>query len=184
MMTRIVGTGCHLPQDVLGNDALAPVAGVSDEWIVRRTGIRERRVAGPGVGTAAMGASAAREALGSAGVDVGDVGLIVVATTTPDHLTPPTACEIQAEIGAFDAACFGAEGGFAGWIYALLSADALLRAGTAGSALVIGAEKLSTVTDRTDPQTGPLFGDGAGAVLLAADGHGPLAVLASSWWAD
>lgn len=184
MMTRIVGTGCHLPQDVLGNDALAPLAGVSDEWIVRRTGIRERRVAGPGVGTAAMGAAASREALESAGITAEDVGLILVATTTPDHLTPPTACEIQAELGAFNAACFDIEAGFAGWIYALITADALLKAGTERYALVVGTEKLSTVTDRTDPQTGPLFGDGAGAVLLAADDGGPFLILASSWWAD
>ena len=131
-----------------------------------------------------MGAAASREALESAGITAEDVGLILVATTTPDHLTPPTACEIQAELGAFNAACFDIEAGFAGWIYALITADALLKAGTERYALVVGTEKLSTVTDRTDPQTGPLFGDGAGAVLLAADDGGPFSILASSWWAD
>lgn len=181
--TRIAGTGRFLPESVLDNAALAETAGVDADWILRRTGIRERRIAGPGVGSAVMGTAAARAALASAGVEGGDVDLIVVATSTPDHLTPPTACEIQAQIGAIGAACFDIEAGFAGWIYALITADALVRAGTARCALVVGVDKLSTVTDRTDPATGPLFGDGAGAVLLV-EGPGALEVRSTSWWAD
>src|SRR5688500_1328943 len=111
------------------------------------------------------------------------IGVIVVATTTPDHLTPPTACELQAALSAWGAACFDVEAGFAGWIYALVLADALLRAGRGEAALVVGVEKLSTVTDRADPSTGPLFGDGAGAVVLAR-GDGPRPVRSMSWWAD
>ena len=183
ILTRIIGTGCYLPEQVLDNAEVAQAAGVTGDWIVRRTGIRARRVAAEGEGTAVMGARAAAAALEASGLDPGQIDLIVVATATPDHLTPPTACEIQARIGAFDAACFDVEAGFAGWIYALILADALLRAGTARSALVIGAEKLSTVTDRTDPATGPLFGDGAGAVVLLP-GPGPLSIRASAWWAD
>lgn len=180
---RIVGTGRYLPEQILCNEAIAASAGVTGEWILRRTGIRERRVAEPGEGSVAMGTRAAEAALRSAGLEAAEIGLIIVATSTPDHLTPPTACEIQARIGAFNAACFDVEAGFAGWIYALITADALLRAGVAGTALVVGVEKLSTVTDRTDPATGPLFGDGAGAVVLAA-GPGPLSIRSTSWWAD
>lgn len=180
---RIVGTGRYVPERVLGNEELATLLGVEEDWIVRRTGIRERRVAAEGEGTAAMGARAAEAALASAGLGAEAVDLIVVATSTPDHLTPPTACEIQAAIGAFGAACFDVEAGFAGWIYALIVAESLLGAGIATTALVVGVEKLSTVTDRTDPATGPLFGDGAGAAVLTA-GDGPLTIVARSWWAD
>jgi 3-oxoacyl-[acyl-carrier-protein] synthase-3 len=181
--THITGTGRYLPDTVLPNSAFAATAGVDDAWILQRTGIRERRTAAPGEGTAAMGANAARHALASAGLAATDVHLIVVATSTPDHLTPPSACEIQASLGAVDAACFDIEAGFAGWIYALITADALVRAGMARHALVIGAEKLSSVTDRSDPATGPLFGDGAGAVVLSAGG-GHLSLVGCSWWAD
>ncbi len=181
--THVAGTGRWLPERVLGNAEIAALAGVTDEWILRRTGIRERRVAADGEGTAAMAARAALPALESAGIGAGELAVVVVATSTPDHLTPPTACELQAAVGAWGAACFDVEAGFAGWIYALVVADALLRGGLGRYALVVGVDKLSTVTDRADPATGPLFGDGAGAVVLAA-GEGPLAVRATSWWAD
>lgn len=181
--THVAGTGAYLPPTVLANAEVARAAGVTEEWIVRRTGIRERRVAAPGEGAAAMATRAAEAALASAAVPAERIGVIVVATSTPDHLTPPTACELQAAIGAFGAACFDVEAGFAGWIYALVTADALLRGGLAEHALVVGVDKLSTVTDRADPATGPLFGDGAGAVVLSR-GPGPLEVRATSWWAD
>lgn len=180
---HVAGTGRWLPERVLGNAEVAALAGVPEEWIVRRTGIRERRVAADEEGAAIMSAHAARAALDASGISAESIGLIVVATTTPDHLTPPTACELQAALGAWGAACFDVEAGFAGWIYALVLADALLRAGRGQAALVVGVEKLSTVTDRADPATGPLFGDGAGAVVLAR-GHGPWPVRSMSWWAD
>jgi 3-oxoacyl-[acyl-carrier-protein] synthase III len=182
-VTHIAGTGRYLPERVLGNEEIAAAAGVTEEWILRRTGIRARHVAAEGEGAVAMATRAAEAALESAGVAAGEVGVIVVATSTPDHLTPPTACETQARLGAWGAACFDMEAGFAGWIYAFLTADALIRAGLARLALVIGVEKLSTVTDRADAATGPLFGDGAGAVVLA-EGDGPLRLLSRSWWAD
>lgn len=181
----IAATGRFLPETVLDNAELGRSAGVDDDWIVRRTGIRERRIADADMGTAGMASAAGQAALDAADVGAQDVGLVVVATSTPDHLTPPTACEVQAALGATGAAAFDVEAGFAGWLYALILADGLVRAGTVASALVIGADKLSTVTDRSDPSTGPLFGDGAGAVLLSdAPGPGRLSVRASSWWAD
>jgi 3-oxoacyl-[acyl-carrier-protein] synthase-3 len=180
---RLAGTGAYLPARVLGNAEAAALAGVSEEWIVRRTGIRERRVAADDEGAAVLSAHAARAALADAGMQADSIGVIIVATTTPDHLTPPTACELQAALGAWGAACFDVEAGFAGWIYALVLADSLLRAGRGQAALVVGVEKLSTVTDRADPSTGPLFGDGAGAAVLAR-GAGPRIVRSMSWWAD
>lgn len=182
-MSRILGTGHYLPGRVLANEEIAAAAGVSEEWILRRTGIRERRMAAEGEGAVEMGTNAARTALAAAGLAPGAIDLIVVATTTPDHLTPPTACELQARLGGCGAAAFDIEAGFAGWIYALITADALLQAGRATHALVVGVEKLCTVTDRSDPATGPLFGDGAGAVVLAR-GDGSLALRSASWWAD
>jgi 3-oxoacyl-[acyl-carrier-protein] synthase III len=167
-MSRLIGIGHHLPAQVLDNVTLASTIGRDDAWIMQRTGIRERRIAAPGTGTAALAEAAGRRALDDAGLAGSDLDVIIVATSTPDHLTPPTACEVQASLGAYDAAAFDVEAGFAGWIYALIVADALLAGGTARTALVIGAEKLSAVTDRTDPATAPLFGDGAGAVVLAA----------------
>ncbi|HEX2206878.1 MAG TPA: ketoacyl-ACP synthase III, partial [Longimicrobium sp.] len=180
---RLAGTGAYLPSRILSNAEVAALAGVTEEWIVRRTGIVERRVAGDDEGAATMSAHAARAALADAGTEPAALSVIIVATTTPDHLTPPTACELQAALGAWDAACFDVEAGFAGWIYALVLAESLLRAGRGRAALVVGVEKLSTVTDRADPATGPLFGDGAGAAVLAR-GDGPRAVRATSWWAD
>jgi 3-oxoacyl-[acyl-carrier-protein] synthase III len=197
MVATITGTGHYLPPDILDNAALAVTMGRDDAWILQRTGILERRITPPGAGTVALAVNAARNALANAGVASDDVDVIIVATSTPDHLTPPTACEVQASLGATRAAAFDIEAGFAGWIYALLVADGLLASGMARTALVIGAETLSTVTDRTDEATGPLFGDGAGAIVLSADpGPGDAAGTGSggagqrwhlgarSWWAD
>lgn len=179
----VAGTGRWLPDGVLTNAELGASAGVDEEWIIQRTGIRERRVADDATSTADMAARAGRAALDGARFAAERLELIIVATSTPDHLTPPTACEVQAALGTPGAACFDIEGGFAGWIYALVVADGLIRAGTVRNALVIGADKLSTVTDRTDPNTGPLFGDGAGALLLTTE-PGELRIRATTWWAD
>lgn len=189
MRSFIAATGHYLPDDVVDNPTCAALAGVTPEWILRRTGIVERRIAPIGMGTAAMAARAGDAAMRSIGISSDDVDLIIVATSTPDHLTPPTACEVQAQLGAHNAAAFDVEAGFSAWLYALIVADSLIKAGTARNALVIGADKLSSITDRSDPETGPLFGDGAGAVILCAD---PLAsdgsqrpyVASTSWWAD
>jgi 3-oxoacyl-[acyl-carrier-protein] synthase-3 len=180
---RLAGSGRWLPERIVTSAELGAALGVDEEWILQRTGIRERRIADDGTGTADMAARAGRVALDDAGFAAADIELIVVATSTPDHLTPPTACEAQAALGASRAACFDIEGGFAGWMYALVVAEGLIRAGTVRNALVIGADKLSTVTDRSDANTAPLFGDGAGAVVLSAD-VGDFAIDATSWWAD
>ncbi|HEX6587808.1 MAG TPA: beta-ketoacyl-ACP synthase 3 [Longimicrobiales bacterium] len=180
---RLAGTGRWLPERALTSAQLGADLGVDEDWIVQRTGIRERRLADDETGTADMAARAGRVALDDARLDVEAVELIIVATSTPDHLTPPTACEAQAALGATRAACFDIEGGFAGWMYALIVADGLIRAGTVRNALVVGADKLSTVTDRTDPNTAPLFGDGAGAAVLSA-ATGDFELSATSWWAD
>lgn len=179
----IVGTGAYVPPDVLDNQECGTAAGVSADWIVRRTGIQERRIAALDMGTASMATRAASGALEAAGVSPGDVELVIVATSTPDHLTPPTACEVQAALGATRAAAFDVEAGFSAWLYALIVADSILRTGVADNALVVGADKLSSITDRSDPETGPLFGDGAGAVLLSTKGKSAR-IHAASWWAD
>lgn len=179
-----------MPADVLDNDACGRAASVSADWIIRRTGIRERRIASPTTGTAEMATRAGQDALANAGLSSDDVDLIIVATSTPDHLTPPTACEVQANLGAINAAAFDVEAGFSAWLYALITADALIVSATARNALVIGADKLSSITDRSDPETGPLFGDGAGAVVLASQrshgAHRPQRphISSHSWWAD
>src|SRR5687767_9492108 len=128
-----------VPEQVLDNTACARASGVTPDWILRRTGIRERRIAPPETGTAAMAERAAAHALAGAGIAPDDVDLIIVATSTPDHLTPPTACEVQAGLGVRHAAAFDVEAGFSAFVYALITADALLRSDTARIALVIGA---------------------------------------------
>lgn len=179
----IESTGSYVPEQILGNEECAQLAHVSPEWIIRRTGIETRRIAAPGMGTARMASAAARAALAGSNLGVEEIEVIVVATSTPDHLTPPTASEVQRELGAIRAACFDVEAGFSAWLFALVIADSLLQSGVASNALVIGADKLSSVTDRSDPDTGPLFGDGAGAVVLRRD-RGIVRIRSTSWWSD
>ena len=172
--SRIVGTGSALPGDPVTNDELvARLArlGVetSDEWIVTRTGIRQRHFAAPGVTSSMLGAEAARKALAAAGIEAGEIDLIVVATSTPDHIFPSTACVIQRALDAPGGAAFDVQAVCSGFIYALASADAMIRAGVANRALVIGAEVFSHILDWNDRSTCVLFGDGAGAVVLSAD---------------
>ena len=182
LYSRITGTGSGLPQRVVGNDELArelATRGVetSDEWIVARTGIRQRYIAEPGVTTAELGVRAAQAALQAAGVDAGSVDLIVVATSTPDQIFPSTACLIQARIGALGCAAFDVQAVCSGFVYGLATADALIRTGAHKRALVIGAEVFSRILDWTDRTTCVLFGDGAGAVVLEASSDpGVLAV--------
>src|SRR5437868_14967553 len=168
----VSASGFYVPECIRSNEECASLAGVSPDWILRRTGILERRIAAAGEGTVAMAVRAAQHALDNARVSAGDVDLIIVATSTPDHLTPPTACEVQAELGASNAAAFDVEAGFSAWLYALIVADSLIKAEAASTVLVVGADKLSSITDRTDPETGPLFGDGAGAILIRAESPG------------
>lgn len=164
----ITGTGHYAPEKVLTNADLEKMVNTTDEWIRTRTGIRERRIAAEGELTSTMGTLAARRALESAGVAPEDVEAIYVATCTPDMIFPSTACLIQAALRAKRAYGFDLSSACAGFLMALDTAAAAIESGRVKNALVIGAEKLSQVTDWTSRDTCVLFGDGAGAVLLQA----------------
>ena len=162
-----------MPDRVVSNDELAADLATrqvetSDEWIVTRTGIRQRHIADPGVKTSQLATRAAQAALDNAGVTAADIDLIIVATSTPDFVFPSTACLVQAELGAKGGAAFDVQAVCSGFVYALTTADAFIQAGRAKTALVIGAEVFSGILDWNDRTTCVLFGDGAGAVVLQA----------------
>ncbi len=168
MYTKILGTGSYLPVQVRSNADLEKMVETSDEWIVTRTGIRERRIAAPDETVATMGLTAAERALEMAGVDKNDVGLIIVATTSSSHAFPSSACQIQNLLGIKDSAAFDLAAACAGFTYALSVADQYVKSGAVRYALVIGSDVLSRKLDEDDRGTVILFGDGAGAVLLGA----------------
>ena len=185
--SRIVGTGSYLPPRRVTNDELAAdlaKRGVetSDEWIVERTGIHARRFAAPDVTSSDLAEQAARRALEAAGVASGEIDLISVATSTPDMVFPSTACILQHKLGIASCPAFDVQAVCSGFVYALAVADAMVQAGTARCALVVGAEVFSRILDFSDRTTCVLFGDGAGAVVLkASDTPG---ILASDLHAD
>ncbi len=163
----ILGTGSYAPARTLTNDDLSKLVDTSNEWIFSRTGIRERHIAAKDETTSQMAAAAARIAIADAGITTADIDLIIVATVTPDMAMPSTACFVQNHLGApGHAACFDLNAACSGFIYALDTAWAMLGSGRYRYALVIGAERMSTVLDWTDRTTCVLFGDGAGAVVL------------------
>jgi 3-oxoacyl-[acyl-carrier-protein] synthase-3 len=169
----IAGFGGALPDRVVTNHELAARLDTSDEWIVERTGIRERRIAAEGQLGSDLGAEAARRALADAGIDAEAIDGIILATSTPDRTYPSTAVAVQAKLGMTRGFAFDVAAVCTGFIYALAVADAMIRAGSARTLLVIGAEVNSRILDWTDRGTAVLFGDGAGAVVLrAADGPG------------
>lgn len=174
MTSRIIGTGSSLPQNVVTNEDLSRIMDTSDEWIRSRTGIRERRLAKEET-TASMGIDAARKALENANMQAGDIELIIMATVTADHVTPSAACEVQAGIGADKAVAFDIGAGCSGFVFALQTAHAFIQAGIYRNALILGAETLSRIMDWNDRSTCVLFGDGAGAAILAQDNQGILA---------
>jgi 3-oxoacyl-[acyl-carrier-protein] synthase-3 len=165
---HIVGWGMYLPEKVMTNDDLAHMVDTSDAWIRSRTGIRERRIAGDKETTASMAIHAAREALDRARVHPTDVDVVVVATLTPEHIMPATACLVQDALGAKNAGAFDLSAGCTGFVYALTVASGLIRSGIARVAVVIGSETMSRIVDWEDRSTCVLFGDGAGAVVLQA----------------
>ena len=165
----VAGCGSYLPARVLTNDQLAETVGTSDEWIVQRTGIRERRIAAEGECTSDLGVKAAEAALAMAGLRGDDLDLIVCATSTPDETFPATATQIQARLGMTRGAAFDIQAVCTGFIYGLAVADNFVRLGQAKNALVIGAETFSRILDWEDRSTCVLFGDGAGAVVLRAE---------------
>ncbi|MGG4035827.1 beta-ketoacyl-ACP synthase III [Paenibacillus cisolokensis] len=162
----IIGTGKYVPEKVLTNRDLESMVETSDEWIVTRTGIRERRIASAEEATSDLAYEAAERALADAGVSAEELDLIVVATITPDMFFPSTACLLQEKLGAKQAAAFDLSAACSGFIYGLATVSSMIASGMYERALVVGAECLSRVTDYTDRNTCILFGDGAGAVVL------------------
>jgi 3-oxoacyl-[acyl-carrier-protein] synthase-3 len=164
----ILGAGCYLPQRILTNAELAKLVDTSDEWIVQRTGIHQRRIAAAGEFTSDLALHAARAALADAKVDPKSIDLIVLGTSTPDNTFPATAVSIQAGLGITQGAAFDIQAVCSGFVYGLSVTDALLRSGAHKRALLIGAETFSRILDWTDRTTCVLFGDGAGAVVMEA----------------
>jgi 3-oxoacyl-[acyl-carrier-protein] synthase III len=179
---EISGTGRFLPDNLVTNADLMKIVDTSDEWIQQRTGIRERRIAPDGMGAAFMGTEAAKRAMAAAGVQAGEIDLLVLATATPDRLLPSTACDVQALLGAKNAAAFDVSAACTGFVYALSVAEGHIAAGRGEIALVIATEKMSGIVDWTDRSTCVLFGDGAGAVVVkkAEDGRGVLSTFIRS----
>lgn len=166
--SRIIGTGGYLPVKVLTNQDLEKMVETTDQWIVERTGIRERHIASEDETTAFMGEQAARRAIEAAGISAREIDLIVVATTTADQVFPSTACLIQDRLGIHGCAAFDVQAVCTGFVYGLSVADKFVRTGSAKCALVVGSETLSRIIDWTDRTTCVLFADGAGAVILRA----------------
>jgi 3-oxoacyl-[acyl-carrier-protein] synthase-3 len=173
---HIAGTGSYLPERVLTNEELSKIVDTSDEWIVTRTGIRERRIAAEDEFTSHMATKAALKALEQAGLAAEDIQLIVVATVTPDTLTPATACHVQRNLGAHRAVAFDISAACSGFLYAMKVCKRMISDGAFENALIIGAEKLSSFLNWEDRTTCVLFGDGAGAAVLrrAMQGEGSI----------
>ncbi len=183
--SRILGTGSALPRRVVTNAELAERVDTSDEWITARTGIRQRYIADSDETTSTLAIAAARAALADAGVDASSIGLIVLATATPDNTFPATATKVQAALGCQGGIAFDVAAVCSGFLYALATADSLLRTGMAKRALVIGAETFSRILDWEDRTTCVLFGDGAGAVVLEApSGESNTGILGTRLHAD
>lgn len=173
-IVEVVATGRYLPERVLTNADLESMVDTTDEWIRERTGISERRIAGDDMGAAEMGARASRIAMERAGVQPGEIDVIVLSTATPDRLLPSTACDMQALLGATNAAAYDISAACSGFLYATSVAEGHIASGNAEIALVVSTEKMSGIVDWSDRATCVLFGDGAGAAVLKRtdNGHG------------
>ncbi|AOW22871.1 3-oxoacyl-ACP synthase [Sphingomonas melonis TY] len=183
----VLGTGSALPEQRVSNADLAERLDTSDEWIVERTGIRFRHIAGPHETTSTLAAAACRAALESAGIAAQDIDLIVLATATPDQTFPATATKVQAMLGIDDCVAFDVAAVCSGFLYAVQVADSMLRTGVHRRALVIGAETFSRILDWEDRTTAVLFGDGAGAIVLEgqeSEAEGGRGILATRLHAD
>jgi len=169
IFSRIAGTGSYLPERILTNADLEKMVDTSDEWIVSRSGIRERHIAADDETTSDLAYHASLKALEAAGLRADEIDLIIVGTTTPDIVFPSTACLLQEKLGVGGCGAFDVNAACSGFIFALSVADQFIRAGTVKNVLVVGAETLTRLVDWTDRSTCVLFGDGAGAVVLQAD---------------
>ncbi len=166
--SRIAGTGSYLPSKILTNADLESMVDTTDEWIVTRTGIRQRHIAAEGEYTSDLSVQAARRAMVAAGIEASEIDLIIIATTTPDRVFPSTACLVQDKLGISNCPAFDIQAVCSGFVYALATADNFIKSGSAKCVLVIGAETMSRITDWTDRTNCILWGDGAGAVILKA----------------
>ncbi len=171
MATGIIGTGSFLPPTIIDNNELAKLVKTDDEWIREHTGIIERHIATDET-TSFMATEAAKAAIENAGIDVREIDLILLATLSPERATPSMSCIVQDKIGAVNATCFDLNAACSGFVYALQTADAYIKAGMAKTALVIGAETLSKLVDWKDRSTCILFADGAGAAVVTESDHG------------
>jgi 3-oxoacyl-[acyl-carrier-protein] synthase-3 len=169
LRSRILGCGAYLPEKVLTNDDLAKIVDTTDEWIVERTGITQRHVAAEGQLTSDLALAAGERAIAAAGIEVGELDLLILATSTPDNTFPATAAKVQARLAMRRGVAFDVQAVCAGFICALSVADSFLRSGQAHTALIIGAETYSRILDWQDRTTCVLFGDGAGAAVLRAE---------------
>ncbi len=169
----LAGIGKYAPSRVMKNDEFAALGlETNDEWIVQRTGLRERHIAAPGETNCSMSVAAARVAMDRAGVNPGELDIIVLGTASPDRLLPSTAVDLQAALGASRAAAFDVMAACSSWLYGLIVAEGLMASGSAETALVVGTEKLTSIVDWKDRSTAVLFGDGAGAAILRRSRHG------------
>ena len=166
--SRIIGTGGYLPEKIVTNADLEKLVDTSDEWIVSRTGIRERRIAADNETTCDLAEQAARNAIDAAGIEPSSIDLIIIGTTTADRIFPSTACLLQERLGIHGCTAFDVQAVCTGFVYALGIADKFIRCGSAKRALLVGAETLSRIVDWKDRSTCVLFGDGAGAVIVDA----------------
>ncbi|MEO7218096.1 MAG: beta-ketoacyl-ACP synthase III [Gemmatimonadaceae bacterium] len=181
-VARITGTGRGLPSKIFTNEDFASIGiETSDEWIMERTGIHERRIASESETTCWMAATASRSAMSKAGVAAGELDVIILSTATPDRLLPATAVDLQAELGATRAAAFDVSAACSGWLYAISIAEGMIASGAIDTALVVGAEKMSSIIDWTDRSTCVLFGDGAGAVIVQRNKGGEKAGILSTF---
>jgi 3-oxoacyl-[acyl-carrier-protein] synthase-3 len=184
----IAGTGHSVPRRIVTNaDLEASGLDTNDAWIVERTGIRQRHVAGPGDSLKSLCADASRQAMAKAGVQPGEIDVIILGTASPDHLLPATSVELQSELGCTRATAFDLAAACSGWLYGSIVGESLIQSGVAETVLVIGGEKLSSIVDWTDRNTCVLFADGAGATVLRR-ARGPAnaskGILSSFWRAD
>ncbi len=177
--SSIKGIGSYVPDKILSNEDLLKMVDTSDDWIVSRTGIKERRIADKNIKTSDIAAEASKKALEMANLKPSDIDLLIVGTVTPDMIFPSTSCMVQNNLGIKKAAAFDISAGCAGFIYSLSVADSLIKSGQFKNALVVGVDVLSRITDYTDRSTCVLFGDGGGAVVLSANNESDRGILST-----